>query len=152
GAGPNILLAPEVVADHHSNPSNGFSEANLRDQLNLLIEFDHILPDSEGPFDAGTPGIPSWPYPNIPVYVVVTPPNILSDSPDAAGYNDLIGNPFWGDGYPDDPHPDYWPTCWVSAGSNADNTVNVDDFSTTLSHELGEFMADFGAEGFEVNP
>jgi hypothetical protein len=72
------------------------------------------------------------------IYVVVTPPGVISNDPNAGGFN----------------HNDDYPEIWVSTrflkGSNT--VIDTDGFTATLSHEMAECMSSLGGGGFEVYP
>src|SRR5207248_8875365 len=47
---------------------------------------------------------------------------------------------------------DVMPEIWVSTNTNSNGTINTDQFSTYLSHEVAEIMSDLGDGGYKVNP
>jgi hypothetical protein len=79
-------------------------------------------------------------------YAVVTPPGYRSSvGAQVAGFNHVGTDTDAGDS-------DDIGEVWAYTGANSDNTVDVDAFSTTFSHEMAELMTDFDQEGYEVNP
>jgi hypothetical protein len=122
--------------DGGNNPSN-FSTSDIAGVIENQID-NGPLPESDTPA-------------NLPIYVVVTPPNAFSNSgTGVAGFNfddtdtDICGI-FCID-------HDHIPSAWVWSGNNSNSTVNTFQFQLLLSHEMGEIMTDEGGGGFEVNP
>ena len=116
-----------------SNPTNrGFDDGSISSVIENQID-NGPLPESDGPAHK-------------PIYVVVTPPNVFSNDPNAAGFN-YVDHDY---DFPID--FDDMPSCWVWSGTNGDNTVNTDQFSLVFSHEIAESMTDTGGGGFKVYP
>ncbi|MGA2498308.1 MAG: right-handed parallel beta-helix repeat-containing protein [Tepidisphaeraceae bacterium] len=78
--------------------------------------------------------------PHTGLYVVVTPPNINSNSASAAGFNFQSNGGI----------PEIW--AGTSPNSASDNNPNVNTFTLILSHEIAESMSSLGLGGFEVGP
>ena len=124
---PNIAAEPE--------PFNGFSNIDLY-AIDYVLAQTGQLPNGD---ESGG---------NTPIFVIITPPGIMSDEV-GVGFNTNLH-------YPEVDSVDY-PTVWCSSGDlfgNAppDGSVDVDSFSKILSHELAECMTDLGGGGFEVSP
>ena len=125
-----------ISPNSQGDPTSGFSSTTL-------YAIDYSLAHS-GQLPNGTEASPTA------IFVIVTPPGILSDQNTAAvGYNNSLFNHSLDD-------VDY-PTIWCSSGNldgstPAGGVVNVDAFSKILSHEMAEIMTDLGGGGFRVNP
>jgi hypothetical protein len=143
--GSNMSIAGTVF--DYSNPSNGnFGAGDINDVVQNQID-NGPLPESDA-FNGND---------HSKIYVVVTPPNVVSSIPNGAGFNHVdTDTDFHGSVDVDD-----IGECWVWSGSNPTNstdptnpanTVNLDQFSLTFSHEVAEIMSDFDGEGYKVNP
>ncbi len=121
-----------------SNPANPFRrDSAIQDVINNQIDRG-LLPEADTPT-------------HTPIYVVVTPPGIRSDgSKNGVGFNtrDTDTDPML---TPPFIEIDEMPEVWVSTRTKPDGTLDLDDFTRTLSHEVAEVMTDFGQRGFEVN-
>jgi hypothetical protein len=136
GSDGQASLAPLAGYDS-SVPPPGFSQGALSAVVHNQIHHGP-LPEPDGP-------------PHTPIYVVVTPPGALSALKNDIGYNtndqDLDGGPLAGD-------VDNIPEVWVSTSltnPNDPTSLNLDQFTLTLSHELAEVMSDFGSGGVEAS-
>ena len=116
-----------------SNPtSGGFSDGDVSSVIENQID-NGPLPESDTPA-------------HDPIYVVVTPPNVVSNVANAAGFN-------YDDHDYDFPFDfDTMHSAWVWSGTNGNGTVNVDQFSLVFSHEIAESMSDPGGGGAEFYP
>jgi hypothetical protein len=77
------------------------------------------------------------------IYVVVTSPGVVSDDPNAGGFNDK------------EDYPEVWvSTSFLPAGGKvkANTVANTDRFTTYLSHEIAECMSSLDGDGFMVHP
>ena len=74
--GSNMVIGNWTV-DSSDPPAGNFDDGNIDDVINAQID-NHTFP---GPDDGGPK----------PIYVVVTPPQVLSDNPKAAGFNIVKG-------------------------------------------------------------
>jgi hypothetical protein len=137
GADGSGMSIAGVVFDS-STPTNGsFGGGDINDVVQNQID-NNALPESDA-FNGND---------HSKMYVVITPPNFLSNSPSAVGFNQVKSDTDVGFGIDVDDIGE----CWVWSGSDPHNFVNLDQFSLTFSHEVAEIMSDLDGEGYEVNP
>jgi Ca2+-binding RTX toxin-like protein len=115
-----------------SDPSDGFSKDDIKRVFNNQID-NGALPESDG-----------TPNGNLPIYVVVTPPN-RSSNENASGFHDRDSDfdfPF---------DFDEMPYAWVG-GFGSNSQTQLDSYMSTLSHEIAEAMTDPGVgDGYLVS-
>jgi hypothetical protein len=134
GAGPNISIDPRFTwnSGDPAAPGDKFDSGHIDDVIQDQID-NGPLPEEDDDSLANTP-----------IYVVVTPPGVRSDTPDAIGFNttgtDIDLFDF-----------DTIPECWVGTSDDGTGQPFVDGFSQTFSHEIAECMTDTGGGGFQVN-
>ncbi len=137
--GTNMTIAG--TAFDNSDPSNGnFDDGNIDDVVQNQID-NGPFPESDA-FNGND---------HTKIYVVVTPPQIKSDAPTAAGFN-VVHSDTDVSIFPPDIDFDDIGEVWAWGGTRADGTVNLDQFSLVFSHEIAEIMTDFDNEGYKVNP
>src|SRR5262249_34481537 len=119
-------LDPLRVGDP-SDPANPFKSGSNGNAIDDVVQ-NQI---KNGPVPP-----PSTPPPT-PIYAVVTPPGVKSDSPSLIGFNQKTNDK---------------PEVWLGTDpvSNTNNSVNLDNFSLVFGHEIAEIMTDVGEKGFEV--
>ncbi|MDB5302476.1 MAG: hypothetical protein JWM97_25, partial [Phycisphaerales bacterium] len=128
--GSNMVIA-QTVWDSSDPSSGNFDSGNIDDVVQNQID--------NGPFPEAQDAT------NNPIYVVVTPPKVMSNDPKAAGFN-IVQSDF------DLPLDfDDVPEAWSWTGRNGDGSLNVDAFSLTFSHEVAEIMSDYDQEGYQIN-
>ncbi len=129
GADSSAMFLNDSVLDTSNPPASVGG-----DEINTVIQgqIGNTLPESDNSLRP-------------PIYVVVTAPG--TTSPGAIGFN-LVSSSF---DLPAD--LDHTAEAWV--GTTADSSAigfNLDQFTTTFSHEVAEIMTDHGQDGFEVKP
>jgi hypothetical protein len=118
--------APWIIL---SDPSSGFSTRDIDNVVQSAID------DPSSPIPESDSG------PHEPIYVVVTPPDIVSDQSDDGGYHTMFHDQDLPSDYDD------LPEAWVGT----DGTI--DTFSDAFSHEVAETMTDpIPNQGITVSP
>ena len=165
GDGTNMSVATTgIYVQNNSDPPNlGFDSGDIDDAVQTLID-NGTFPESDADASGNDNGNGND---HSRIYIVITPPNIQSDSgTGVAGFNTVGSDIDLGTtGFPlflptiDD---DDIGECWVWTGNNSDNAatpgvdesqlVSIDQFSLTFSHEVAEIMSDWDSEGYKVNP
>jgi uncharacterized protein with LGFP repeats len=108
----------------NSDPANGFSGDDLDNVVqNAVDDPNSTIPESDTPA-------------TLPIYVVITPPGIMSNDPNAAGYHNLQHDTDFPFDYDD------MPEAWVGTALAADGSLNLGYTTTILSHEVAEGMSD----------
>jgi hypothetical protein len=126
-----------AVYDSSNPPDLGFAEGRIDDVVQNQID-NGPLPESDA-------------TPHTPIYVVVTPPGIQSSyGRNVAGFN-YLGHDIDICGLFCIDYDDI-PEVWAWTGNNGNGTINIDQFTLTLSHEVAEIMSDLGGGGYEVYP
>jgi hypothetical protein len=138
GADASGMSIAGTVFDPSSPTNNNFGGGDINSVVQNQID-NGALPESDA-FNGND---------HSKIYVVITPPNFLSNSPSAVGFNQVDSDT---DVSLSGIDVDDIGECWVWGGNNSHNFVNFDQFSLTFSHEVAEIMSDFDGEGYEVNP
>jgi hypothetical protein len=111
-----------------SNPQAGFSDQQIKDVFNSQIDNNH-LPESDDTRTA-------------PIYVVLTPPNLSSNTPGAGGYHGVDTDT---DLVTIFPFPivevDHMAYAWVG-GFGGTTSSQLDSYMGALSHEVAETITD----------
>ncbi len=154
-ASANVVLSPYFsgLTQYHSDGRAvpdfrpAFDSSNPRSGRFGGDDIDNVV---QNQIDNGT--LPeSDATPNPGAYVVVTPPDIVSNNSQAGGFNTT--------GFDTDVgflsvDRDAIPEIWAGTQSypGAPGNIWMDQYTEVLSHELAEAMSDPGFGGYEVNP
>jgi hypothetical protein len=110
-----------------SDPSNGFTDAQIRSVFNNQID-NNALPESDGTA-------------NPPIYLVLTPPNVQSNQAGALGYHSMDYDKDFVFGIPPSIETDTMAYGWVG-GFGSTHDSQLDSYMSTMSHEVAEAMTD----------